>query len=92
MAVKEPIVVLTVDQLRAIVAETVADTIAKVGPRADDHDVMSRRQVAKLVGVCPVTVSKLVKEEGLPLLRVLGKSWRFSRREVLAWMGRRNPE
>lgn len=86
--IREPLVLITVAELRAVMADVVAEAIAKVGSR-QESDVISRRQAAKLIGVHPRTLSKLVHREGLPLLTVLGKSWRFSRREVLAWVGAR---
>lgn len=86
---KDAIVVLTADQLKVIVSEAVESALAKAGPR-DESDVMDMDQTAALVGVKTVkTMRRLIQEEGLPTLRRLGNQWRFSRREVLAWMARR---
>jgi excisionase family DNA binding protein len=48
-------------------------------------DVLTRGQVADLLDVCAESVSKLVREDGLPFKRV-GKEYRFLRSEVLAWL------
>lgn len=56
-----------------------------------DDEVLTRSQVAKLLRVCGESVSKLVREEGLPCRRV-GKEYRFLRSEVVAWLAARASE
>jgi excisionase family DNA binding protein len=85
---KDAIVVLTAEQLKGVIAEAVESALAKAGAR-QDHDVLSREQAAELIGVHPHTIPKLVREDGLPTLRRLGKLWRFSRADVMAWLARR---
>lgn len=86
---KEPIVIVTTaEQLRAIVADGVAEALAKVRSR-EGPDVMNREQVRALIRCDEKTLSKLIRNEGLPTLRRIGPQWRFSRREVLAWLALR---
>lgn len=85
---KDAIVVLTADQLEALVSRAVTDALAKAGANAP-ADVLSCEQAAELIGVHPHTVPKLVRDKGLPTLRRIGKLWRFSRRDVLAWLAHR---
>lgn len=57
------------------------------GARAAD-EVLTRSQAAKLLRVCSESVTKLVRDEGLPCKRV-GKEYRFLRSEVVAWLAAR---
>lgn len=57
------------------------------GAAAQD-EVLTRSQAAKLLRVCSESVSKLVRDEGLPCKRV-GKEYRFLRSEMLAWLAAR---
>jgi excisionase family DNA binding protein len=86
---KDAIVVLTPEQLRAIVSDAVTDALAKAGAGVTPADVLSCEQAAELIGVNPRTVPRLVRDKGLPTLRRIGKLWRFSRRDVLAWLTQR---
>jgi len=64
-------------------------SIAAVPKRRDakeKSDVIARSEAAELLGVHPRTIRKLVQRDGLPTLRRVGKQWRFSQRELLAWM------
>jgi len=60
---------------------------APAGAAAQD-EVLTRSQAAKLLRVCSESVSKLVRDEGLPCKRV-GKEYRFRRSEMLAWLAAR---
>jgi len=51
-------------------------------------DVLTRFQVAELLNICVESVTKLVRDEGLPCKRV-GKEYRFLRSEVLGWLSAR---
>lgn len=88
MAPRDPLVVLTAEQLRSIVSEAVDTALTKVGAY-NDHDVMNLEHVAELLGVSTKTVRKMVTAEGLPTLRKVGKLWRFSRKEVQGWLAKR---
>lgn len=85
MMARDPIVVMTGEQLRAFVTEAVNAAVANV-KAPDDHDIMNREQVAELIGVHFKTIPVMIKRDGLPTLRMVGSQWRFSRRAVLAWM------
>jgi excisionase family DNA binding protein len=52
-------------------------------------DVLTRGQVAELLDVCAESVSKLVRDDGLPCKRI-SKEYRFLRSEVLAWLRERD--
>ncbi len=83
---RDPIVVLTLEQLRTVVREEVAGALAKAGPAENESDILDREQAAKLIGVTTRTIPRLVKRDGLPTLRRVGKLWRFRRSEVMAWL------
>lgn len=61
---------------------------AQRGAAAADDEVLTRSQAAKLLRVCSESVTKLVRDEGLPCKRV-GKEYRFLRSEVVAWLAAR---
>jgi excisionase family DNA binding protein len=48
---------------------------------ADDDEILTTRQVAKLLKIHRVTVGKLAQRGEIPGWRV-GKSWRFSKSEL----------
>jgi excisionase family DNA binding protein len=77
-------------ELRAMRSElsTLSDRIA--GGSASE-EILSRGQVAKLLGVCVESVTKLVRDSKLPCRRV-GKEYRFLKSEVLSWLAARAPE
>lgn len=75
-------VTLTVEQLRSIIREEVER--GRVQP--EESEIMTREQVAKLLGVDPHTVTKWVHTQKLPGRSIDGK-WRFRRAAVLAWLG-----
>ena len=56
---------------------------------AGHNEVLTRIQVAELLSVCVESVSKLVRDDGLPCKRV-GKEYRFLRSDVLAWLTERD--
>lgn len=82
---EQPIVLVPLAELRALLADAIAEAVTKAAPR-QESEVLNRKQVAALIGRNPCTIPKLVREDGLPTLRRVGKFWRFSRRAVLAWM------
>jgi len=55
----------------------------------DSADLMTTRAVARLLGVHPKQVYRLL-QRGLPALRV-GDEWRFERERVLEWAGSATP-
>lgn len=74
-------VTLTVEELRALVREAV---IEAVGPRKAT-EMMTREAVAELLDVHPRVVATYVRKRGLPGVQI-GRTWRFVRAEVVAWI------
>ena len=56
---------------------------------AEPADYLTTRQCAELVGVHPRSIVRLVRDEGLPAVRLGGKTMRYERAAVLAWLARR---
>jgi excisionase family DNA binding protein len=81
------IVVLTAEQLKALLSELLDTALAKAGPK--ESDIMDTEACAAMIGVHPKTMAKLIRVDGLPTLRNIGNLRRFSRRAVLEWMARR---
>lgn len=79
------LVVATADQLRQIIREEVRAAFAEASP-PDVADVLDTEGVARMLGVNPQTIPRLVKTKGLPSLRRIGTHYRFRRADVLAWM------
>jgi len=57
--------------------------------KVSDSEIMKRSEVARLLRCSEPHVVALIEREGLPAFR-LGKLWRFSRSEVIAWCERRS--
>lgn len=55
-------------------------------------DALTRRQVAELLGISIYMVSRLIRDEGLPGLRLGSQEYRFLRSEVAAWLASRRVE
>ena len=77
-----------VSALRNDLPQIVRDALLSA-TNSGEGEVMTRQEVARLLGVCEETVTKYVREEGLPCT-LLGPVYRFRRSEVLAWLGRRS--
>ncbi len=82
------VAVLTPEELHELVTSAVRAELAKVRPEPES-EIMTCEQVAELLGVHTRTVRHLIRDEGLPPLRRIGKLWRFRRSDVLAWMANR---
>ena len=78
-------------ELRALRSEVscLRDLLTESCAPAAHDEVLTRSQAAKLLGVCSESVSKLVRNLGLPCKRV-GKEYRFLRSEVVAWLAARD--
>jgi excisionase family DNA binding protein len=79
-------VVLSTDQLRTLIDET-----ARVAVRDEIGQLMEPRflttaDVAAMLQVCTRQVTNLVKTEGLPVARQLGRELRFERDQIVEWM------
>jgi excisionase family DNA binding protein len=75
-----------VSSLRSLLTERMHGT----GTPLDD-EILNRGQAAKLLGVCLESITKLVRDAGLPCRRV-GKEYRFLKSEVLSWLAARAEE
>jgi hypothetical protein len=75
------VVVLSVEELRELIREAVADARAEA-PAAPA--LLDRRRLGVALGVCPDTVDRL-RREGCPEVRV-GDVPRFELADVLAWL------
>jgi excisionase family DNA binding protein len=81
-----------VSELRAVRSEVASlrDFLERLGQGAPANDevVLTRKQTAAVLGVCIESISRLVRDGGLPCRRV-GKEYRFLRSQVLAWLAAR---
>ena len=50
-----------------------------------DKEILNAREAAQYLGLSPVTVRKYAREGLLPANRI-GKSWRFVKDDLLAWL------
>lgn len=82
------VVSLTVPELEALIDRAVAKRLAAPAPV---REVLTKADVAELLGCDERSITTYVHEEGLPALRLAGKSGplRFLRRDVMAWLERR---
>jgi excisionase family DNA binding protein len=78
-----------VSEMRAMRGEVASlrDLLAGQAPANDE--ILTRKQTADLLHVCIESISRLVRDEGLPC-RKLGKDYRFLRSQVLAWFAERH--
>lgn len=79
-------------ELRAVRSEVASlrDLLLELGQAQPANDeVLTRKQTAELLRVCIESISKLVRDEGLPCKK-LGKDYRFRRSQVLAWLADRD--
>lgn len=82
-------VLLTPDELRALVRDAVRQEIGAHDQVAAIPDVLTREQVADLLQIHKNVVSRYIRDKGLPTHRI-GGEYRFRRNEVLAWLERQN--
>jgi excisionase family DNA binding protein len=52
----------------------------------DKPEVMTREQVAEMLGVCPDTISNWIRKRQFPHKRIGSSTLRFVRSAVLEWM------
>ena len=79
------VVVLTPEQLEAIIARAIKAATASAYPPNEEPEILTREQVAKMLQIHPNVVGRYIRELGLPG-RKLGGEWRFMREEVRAWL------
>lgn len=75
-------VIVTPEELRALVREAVRQEVA----RPEESEIMTCEQVATLLQVDPESVRKYTKRNGLPFMRLGGHELRFRRSAVLEWL------
>lgn len=74
------VLVMTAEELRAILADALAEREA-----SGIDEVLSREAVCTWLDISAPTLMKLVKDRGFPGFKVESQ-WRFLRGEVLRWM------
>jgi excisionase family DNA binding protein len=67
------------------------DMLLEIGQTPANDEVLTRKQAAELLHLNIESISKLVRDEGLPCKRV-GHEYRFLRSQVLAWLAARGGE
>jgi excisionase family DNA binding protein len=82
MGAAEKLVVLTEEQLEALVRKAVK---AELDSRSDQAEVMTTEGAAELLHLEPKTISKYAATGKLPAHK-LGPEWRFTRTELLQWL------
>ena len=80
------VLVLTPEEVRELVRVAVREELESRAAPA--RDVLTAEDVAALLSVHVKTVAKLVVRDGLPARR-LGREYRFSRPDVIAWLEQR---
>jgi excisionase family DNA binding protein len=79
------IVTLTVAQLRAVVADAVADALADLAPPKDPKLTVSGAEMAHLLGISRASMHKLRTRDGCPALK-MGDHFRYQPAAVMAWL------
>ena len=82
------LIVLSPEQLEALVERAVKRALDGRAS-AEPADYLTTRQCAELVGVHPRSIVRLVRDEGLPVVRLGEKTLRYERAAVLAWLDAR---
>lgn len=81
-------VTLTVEQLGQLVAERVREELARA-PLTPQPEVMTLAECAAFLRRHPKIVTKLTRDEALPVHYISDREPRFRRSEVLAWLDSR---
>jgi hypothetical protein len=81
------VLTLTLDELRALMRETLDAALAAHAPSMTPLELVDRRELARLLVVAPVTITRLTAE-GLPCTYV-GESPRYDVVAVRAWLDAR---
>jgi excisionase family DNA binding protein len=79
-------VVLTSTDLERLLGALVRTAMREEGQSLIAPSFLTAAEVAEMLRVHPKTVVKLVKDEGLPVVRKLGRELRFERAAVVEWM------
>jgi len=86
----DPIVVMSPAELRALLAEVIAETASATSKPPEPAPLMDRHGLAQLLDVSLSTVDRLIRE-GVPRVYV-GDAPRFDRERVMAWLEAREGE
>ena len=78
---------LSADELRSLVREVVREVLAEQAPRPLAPPLVSRHELARLLGVSAATVTRMTAE-GMPHV-FAGASPRYAVDEVRAWLTER---
>jgi predicted DNA-binding transcriptional regulator AlpA len=76
---------MTAEDLRELVADTVATALAEQEPRNDAEPLqLNRSEASQFLGISLPQLDRLVREQGLPY-SVVGDCKRFDPRELKQW-------
>jgi excisionase family DNA binding protein len=56
-----------------------------MNPMAIDHEVLTLKEVSKLLQIHPSTVYKLIRQGKIPSFQI-GTDWRFLKHRLVQWM------
>ena len=56
---------------------------------ADDHDILTVKEICDLLRLHPSTVYKLIRQDKIPRFRV-GNEWRFRTDLIMLWMAEKS--
>ena len=83
------LVTLTTEELEQLVDLRVRAAVRDEVEKLVEPRFLTAADVAEMLQVCTKTVANLVKREGLPVARQLGRELRFERDRVVEWMRER---
>lgn len=78
------VITVTPEDLKALIQCAVREAIGSVAC-ADDR-LLTSEDVAKILGVSPRSIPKLVSRDALPVTLCVGRSYRFQRATIDAWI------
>lgn len=81
------VLALSADELRSLVREVVREALSEQAPRTPASPLVSRHELARLLGVSAATVTRMTAE-GMPHV-FAGASPRYAADEVRAWLAER---
>ena len=81
----KPAFTLTVDELRAVIAEEVARVLADRATTSAPPDWLGPDAAAEIIGVIPRTLARMVQRKEIPASRV-GRKLRFRRSDLDAYL------
>ena len=84
------LVTLTAAELAELVDTRVRSAVRAEVEKLCEPRFLTTSDVAEMLQVCTKTVLNLVRGQGLPVARQLGKELRFERDQVVGWMRARD--